>query len=37
MAGRAAIAQLERVERHAGPEQPGAKLELVLGAMRVDP
>ncbi len=34
--GRAAIAQLERVDRHAGPEQPGAKPELVLGAAPVD-
>jgi hypothetical protein len=34
--GRAAIAQLERVDGHARPEQPSAELELVLGAALVD-
>ena len=34
--GRAAIAQLERVDRHTGPEQSGAKPELVLDATPVD-
>ena len=29
--GRAALSQFERVDGHAEPEQPGAKLELVLG------
>ncbi|MBK7264135.1 MAG: hypothetical protein IPI03_20755 [Rubrivivax sp.] len=34
--GRAAIAQLERVDGHASPEQPGSELEVVLRATPVD-